>query len=89
MPGIKETKPPFWAFKWATKRTPFEIVRVVEYSSKGVAIDRKIGSIFSGSARVQKKQQVIGYNTFRRRYYSVEKLERLAKTRLIRTVLIQ
>lgn len=76
-------KTPFWAVRYAKERTLFEIVRVIEYSSKGAVSDRWIGSIYYGPSRIQKRLKRLNYNTFRKNYRSVNTLPDKLKYNLI------
>lgn len=80
-------KTPFWAFRYETKRKSFEIVRVIEYSSKGIKIDRRIGSVFYGTAPIQKKDRYIGYSSFKRNYIHIKKVSNKIKRNLLKSVM--
>lgn len=76
-------KTPFWAVRYAKDRTLFEIVRVIEYSSKGIVSDRWVGSIYHKPSRIQKRLKRLNYNTFRKNYKSVNTLSEKLKYNLI------
>ena len=79
-------KTPFWAFRFATKRKMFEIVRVVKYSSKGVKTDLRVGSLFYGLSALQRKEQDFSYSAFKKNYIDIKKLRDPYKHNLIESI---
>ena len=90
MPNISKTKTPFWAWRPGTARgrTLFEIVRVVEYSSKkGITTNLRVGSVYYGPTRVQKRIQTMPYSTFKKNYRDIEELDIMLKKNLLKSIL--
>ena len=74
---------PFLAFRYADKRNTFQVVRVIKYSSKEIIADLRFTLFWSGFSPIREGEFKIGYDTFRRKYKSIEKMSPALKIKLV------
>lgn len=80
---------PFWSWRPAShyNRNLFEVVRVIEYSSKGITTDMSVGSVYYGPSRIQKRIKKMAYSTFKKNYKDISTLGVVLKENLIISIL--
>lgn len=84
---LKGRSTPFWAFRYGSKRTLFSIYRVVEASSRGIRVDKRVGSLHYGPGRVNNVDEDISYTVFAKDFKDVNRLHIDYKKNLIISIL--
>lgn len=82
-------KTPFWAVRHASQRKTFEVVRVINYSSSKVVIDRRVGTLYYGPTNIMEKHKEISYSAFKKNYKSINTLPDEFKYNLLKSAFLE
>ena len=78
---------PFWAFRYGAKRTLFSVYRVAEASSRGIRVDKRIGSLHYGPSRVNDVDKSFSYTVLAKDFKDINELYIDYKKNLIISIL--
>lgn len=84
---LKGRSVPFWAFRYGSKRTLFSVYRITEASSKGIRVDKRVGSLHYGPGRVNNVDENFSYSLFAREFKEINRLHIDYKKNLIISIL--